>query len=84
MLNQYSGFIFFLPYDMMGVVMAPLRFSGLPILSRKYSGGASHGCAGLGINSVGGHTKRDTAQDEKYKEINQLRPPNHFWMYKRI
>ena len=35
MLNQYSGFIFFFPYDMMGVVMAPLRFSGFPILSRK-------------------------------------------------
>lgn len=35
MLNQYSGFIFFFPYDMMGVVMPPLRFSGFPIRSLK-------------------------------------------------
>lgn len=50
-LNQYSGLIFFLPYDMSGVDLEIGLNIGLPIRSRKYSGGSSEGLAGLGINS---------------------------------
>lgn len=51
-LNQYSGRIFFLPYDIIGVVFGIRLLFGLPILSRKYNGGSSQDLAGLGISSV--------------------------------
>lgn len=50
-LNQYSGLIFFLPYDMSGVDLEIGLNIGLPIRSRKYSGGSSEGLAGRGISS---------------------------------
>lgn len=52
-LNQYSGFIFFLPYDMIGVDFGIFLSFGLPILSLKYKGGGSSNVwTGLGINSI--------------------------------
>jgi hypothetical protein len=51
-LNQYSGLIFFFPYDIMGVDFGIFLLIGLPIRSLKYRGGSSHDLAGLGINSV--------------------------------
>lgn len=52
MLNQYSGFIFFFPYAMIGVDMPAFLFSGLPMRKRRYSGGVSFGWAGFGMSSV--------------------------------
>jgi len=51
-LNQYSGRILFLPYDIICVDLGISRLIGLPILSLRYNGGSSQGLAGLGINSA--------------------------------
>lgn len=51
MLNQYSGLIFFFPYDIRGVERGIGLLVGFPMRSRKYSGGSSHDRAGLGISS---------------------------------
>ena len=51
-LNQYSGFIFFFPYDIIGVDFGIFLSIGLPMRSLKYRGGSSHDLAGLGISSV--------------------------------
>lgn len=51
-LNQYSGRIFFLPYDMMGVDLGIFLSMGLPMRRRRYSGGSSHERAGLGMSSA--------------------------------
>lgn len=52
MLNQNSGRSLFLPYDITTLLGNGIDLpTGLPMRSRKYSGGSAHARAGRGINS---------------------------------
>jgi hypothetical protein len=51
-LNQYSGRIFFFPYDIRGVDRGMGLSNGFPIRRRRYRGGSSQERAGRGISST--------------------------------
>lgn len=53
----------------MGVVLGMRLFSGLPIRSRRYSGGSSHDLAGLGMSSA----RKNYKYALKLNEIRQHR-----------